>query len=127
MCFGIPLGLGQLGGNSVGWGWAGKTLAERELHMGSTGRCCTYGAKHTQFKMFSSQNKSIEHLIELSHGRSPRSLRIVLRVDLRGGHFWVARSLRVGRTAIALRRRRGLVVIGKLEFVIRPENRRKTR
>lgn len=45
VCFGIPLGLGQLGGNSVGWGWAGRTLAEMEQHMGSTGRCCTYGAK----------------------------------------------------------------------------------
>ncbi len=67
------------------------------------------------------------HLIEPSHGRSPRSLRIVLRVDLRGGHFWVARSLRVGCTAIALRRRRGLVIIGKLIFVISPVNRRKAR
>lgn len=77
--------------------------------------------------MFSSPNKSIVHLIEPSHGRSPRSLRIVLRVDLWGGHFWVARSLRVGCTAIALRRRRWLVIIGELVFIIRSENRRKAR
>lgn len=44
-CFGIPLGLGPLGGNSEGWGWAGRTPVERALHMGRTGRCCTCGAK----------------------------------------------------------------------------------
>lgn len=44
-CFGIPLGLGPLGGNSEGWDWAGRTPVERVLHMGRIGLCCTYGAK----------------------------------------------------------------------------------
>lgn len=40
-CFGIPQDLGPLGGNSVGWDWAGKIPAEKVLRTGNTGLCCT--------------------------------------------------------------------------------------
>ncbi len=61
VCFGIPLGLGPLGGKSVGWGWgwAGMTLAERELHMVSTGRCCTYGAKTLSLRCSQGRTKAL--------------------------------------------------------------------
>ena len=53
-CSGSRLDLVPSGGSSGGWGWAGRSLVEREQHRGKTGLCYTCRDKERR-----------EHLLEL--------------------------------------------------------------
>jgi len=58
--------------------------------------------------------------LEDSHGRRAGRLRVVLRVDLRRGDFWVTRGLGVGGPPVALGGRRRLVIVAKVVFLLVP-------
>lgn len=78
---------------------------------------CSAQTRHpTRTKILLHQKRTCLH----SHSRRARSLRVVLRVDLWRRHLWVAWGLWIRGTDVALRGRRGFIIIAKVVFLLIP-------